>query len=510
MTSAPTAAPPQPVFGLRLALGLTGVFIAAIMAGLNSRVASLALMDIRGAHGFGVDPASWLDTVYLVGEVAVQPFAAWFAITFSLRRYQMALISAATVLALLLPFAQSLPTMLALRSLQGIVAGGLIPTLMMAALRFLPFKIRLHGLALYAMTATLAPNLAVWLAGLWTDQLFDWRWLYWQVVPLGLLSLMLCAWGLPQDPPRHERFGQGNWVGHVLLVMGLALLAVGMSQGVRLNWFHSPLITGAMVGGLIATAIGLVSEWHHPSPFMRLQLLARRNLALGFTLFIGLLVLFLSGALLPIHFLAEVQGYRPLQSGVLSLIIGLPQLVLGSLVALMLYRPWVDARKVLAMGLALLALSCWLGAQVTGEWMWRQFVTVQALQALGQPMAVVSLLFLSTSVVQPAEGPFISGMINMLRAFGAAMGSALITQMMLERGRFHSEMLLDNLGRAAGALGLRDDQVVALSDTVATQATTLATADAYRVLGVLALVLIPLALCFNRVAPPRLPSRSTE
>ncbi|MGB1409594.1 MFS transporter, partial [Alloalcanivorax venustensis] len=326
MTSVPATAPAQPVFGPRLAAGLTGVFIAAIMAGLNSRVASLALMDIRGAHGFGVDPASWLDTVYLVGEIAVQPFAAWFAITFSLRRYQMALISVATLLALLLPFAQSLPAMLVLRSLQGIVAGGLIPTLMMAALRFLPLPIRLHGLALYAMTATLAPNLAVWLAGAWTDQLFDWRWIYWQVVPLGLLSLVLCAWGLPQDPPRHERFGQGNWVGHVLLVTGLALLAVAMSQGVRLNWFHSPLITGALTGGLIATAAGLISEWRHPSPFIRLQLLARRNLGLGFTLFIGLLVLFLSGALLPMHFLAEVQGYRPLQSGVLSLIIGLPQL----------------------------------------------------------------------------------------------------------------------------------------------------------------------------------------
>ncbi|MBF5052914.1 MFS transporter [Alloalcanivorax venustensis] len=510
MTSVPATAPAQPVFGPRLAAGLTGVFIAAIMAGLNSRVASLALMDIRGAHGFGVDPASWLDTVYLVGEIAVQPFAAWFAITFSLRRYQMALISVATLLALLLPFAQSLPAMLVLRSLQGIVAGGLIPTLMMAALRFLPLPIRLHGLALYAMTATLAPNLAVWLAGAWTDQLFDWRWIYWQVVPLGLLSLVLCAWGLPQDPPRHERFGQGNWVGHVLLVTGLALLAVAMSQGVRLNWFHSPLITGALTGGLIATAAGLISEWRHPSPFIRLQLLARRNLGLGFTLFIGLLVLFLSGALLPMHFLAEVQGYRPLQSGVLSLIIGLPQLVLGSLVALMLYRPWVDARKVLAAGLVLLALSCWLGAQVNSEWMWRQFVTVQVLQSFGQPMAVVSLLFLSTSVVQPEEGPFVSGMVNMLRAFGTALGSALITQMMLERGRFHSDMLLGNLARAGATLGLHDDRMVALSDSVATQATTLATADAYRVLGILALVLIPLALCLTPVAPPRLPSPSTE
>ena len=508
MTSA--TAPAQPAFGPRLACGLTGVFIAAIMAGLNSRVAALALVDIRGAHGFGADPASWLDTVNLVGEIAVQPFAAWFAVTLSLRRYQLALITAATVLALLLPLAQSLPMMLLLRSLQGVVAGGLIPTLMMAALRFLPLRIRLHGLALYAMTATMAPNLAVWLAGAWTDRLFDWRWIYWQVAPLGVLSLALCAWGLPRDPPRHERFGQGNWPGHVLLVIGLALLAVAVSQGVRLNWFESPLIRLTLAGGLMASAAGLISEWRHPSPFIRLQLLARRNLGLGFTLFVGLLILFLSGALLPLHFLAEVQGYRPLQSGVVSLIIGLPQLVLGSLVALLLYRPWVDARKVLATGLAILALSCWLGARITSEWMWRQFIVVQVLQAIGQPMAVVSLLFLSTSVVQPVEGPFVSGMVNMLRAFGTTLGSALVTQLMLVRGRFHNDMLLDGLASAAASLGLNDSRLLALSDTVASEATTLATADAYRVLGVLALMLIPLALCLNAVRSPSLSTRSPE
>ena len=510
MPNTRTATPAQPVFGPRLIAGLTGVFIAAIMAGFNNRVPALSLPDIRGAHGLGADAASWLDTVYLVGEITVQPFAAWFAITLSLRRYQLVLISAATLLGLLLPFAQSLPSMLLLRGLQGAVAGGLIPTLMMAALRFLSFHIRLHGLALFAMTATLAPNLAVWLAGVWTDQLFDWRWVYWQIVPLGMFSLALCAWGLPQDPPRHERFGQGNWIGHICLVTGLALLAIVLSQGVRLGWFHSTLICSALAGGLIATFAGLLSEWHHPSPFIRLQLLSRRNLGLGFTLFVGLLVVLMSGALLPLNFLAQVQGYRPLQSSAVGLTIGLPQLVLGSLVALLLYQPWMDARKVFATGLLIVAIACWLGAQITSEWMWHQFVAVQALQAIGQPMAVVSLLFLATSVVQPMEGPFVSGLVNMLRAFGTALGSALVTQLILIQSHFHSDMLLDSMARAGAALGMHEDQLMTLSDAVTTQAVTLATADAYRALSVLALMLIPLTLCLTPVTPPSPPSRSPE
>src|SRR3546814_6241230 len=75
----------------------------------------------------------------------------------------------------------------------------MIPVLMMAALKFLPPHIRLHGLALYALTATFAPNLSIWLAGHWTDGLFDWRWVYWQILPLAAIAALLIGWGLPKD-----------------------------------------------------------------------------------------------------------------------------------------------------------------------------------------------------------------------------------------------------------------------------------------------------------------------
>src|SRR3546814_6176045 len=73
--------------------------------------------------------------------------------------------------------------------------GTMIPVLMMAALKFLPPHIRLHGLALYALTATFAPNLSIWLAGQWTDGLFDWRWVYWQILPLAAIAALLIGWG---------------------------------------------------------------------------------------------------------------------------------------------------------------------------------------------------------------------------------------------------------------------------------------------------------------------------
>ncbi|MCX7512269.1 MFS transporter [Frateuria hangzhouensis] len=481
--------------------GLVGIFIAAMTAGLNNRVGALALVDVRGALGLGLDDASWLTTVYSAGELIAMPFAAWFGITLSIRRFVLWMLGACTLVAVILPFIRAPDLLLALRFVQGIAAGTTIPLLMMAALKFLPPTIRLHGLALYAMTATFAPNLAIWLAGYWMDGLVDWRWAYWQFVPLAAVAGGLVAWGMPREPIGMSRFGQANWTGMACGVPALGLIAVALDQGVRLDWFHSPMITVSLAAGLALLGAYLLTEWYHPAPFMKLQILARRNLALGFTLFVVLLVVLLSGSLLPASYLGALHDYRPRQMASIGLIVALPQLVLGSMVAIVLYQKWADARVVLSSGLLLIALACFSGTQLTSDWNRDQFVVAQTLQAFGQPMAVVSMLFLCTSVVQPREGPYVSGTINTLRAFGSLLGVALVGQLVSVRHRFHAEMLLDHVALAGNVFPVTPEPS-RLAGVIGQQAAVLSIADAYRVLGVLALLLIPLALWMNRIPAP--------
>ena len=503
MSAAPPAGgpPPGPAFGPRLACGLLGVLVAAMMAGLNNRVGALGLADIRGAHGWSSDDASWLSSVYLAGELAVMPFATWCAITFSLKRFQFATLGMALLLAALMPWVDSLPTLLVLRGLQGVMCGAQIPVLMMVALRFLPPPIRLHGLALYALTATFSPNLAIWLTGQWVDHLFNWQWLYWQVIPMGLLAIALIQWGIPDMPMALPRLKQANWPGLALGLGGLSLLAIGLDQANRLDWWRSPLIGAALLAGVGLTCAFLITEWFHPAPFIKLQLLARRNLGLGFSIFFLLLITLLSGSMLPATVLGHVQGFKADQMAAIGLVIALPQLVLGPLVALLLYQRWVDARLVFATGFACIALACWTASQVTGEWMVHEFLTAQVLQAIGQPMAVVPLLFLATSVVQPMEGPYVSGIVNTLRAFGTLFGSALVGHLETVRSSQHSEMLIDHTGLTLSQPG-NTDWLQTLAHTLAEQATVLATADCYRMLGLLALALIPCALCMQHIPAP--------
>jgi DHA2 family multidrug resistance protein len=372
---------------------------------------------------------------------------------------------------------------------------------MMAALKYLPHSIRLHGLALYAMTATFAPNLAIWITGFWTDSLSDWRWIYWQVIPLCIIAGSLVAWGLPKEEIKYPRFSQGNWLGMILGVSALMLIALALEQGVRLDWFNSPLIASALVVGVVLLAFYLFTEFKHPTPFIQPKLLVRRNLTIGSLILTFLLVVLMSGSMLPASYLGAIQDYRAMQIAPIGLMIALPQLIFGSLVALLLYQKWIDARKILSIGLLFIAFACFSATSINDVWNGEQFILAQSLQAIGQPMAVVSILFLMTSVLDPSEGPYFSGVINTFRVFGSLIGSAVVGQLLTIRSRFHSEMLLDH---AALVDHILPDTLsnVSLSSVVAKQSLILSIADAYLVLGIMALLLIPLALIMTYVPAP--------
>ncbi|GJG95069.1 MFS transporter [Cupriavidus pauculus] len=498
------AAGPHP-FNAQIFIGVLGVFVAAMMSGMNNRIGGLSLVDLKGAAGLGADEGSWITSVYAACELAAMPFATWFAVTLSLRRFHLGAVAIFTLLGLLTPYAPSLPVLLCLRALQGFFGGLLIPVLMAAALRFFPLPLRLYGLALYAMTATFSPNVATWLSATYTDTLGNWHLVYWQALPLAAFSLWAVAWGVPQDPVMLGRFRQINLIGLVTGLAGLVMLGLGLSQGERYDWFNDTLICWFFGAGGALLCVCLLTEWYHPLPFIKLQLLERRNLGLGFSIFYALVVILLSGSLLPALFLSHIHAFRTPYVAVLGITVGVPQLVLGPFVSYLLYKRWMDARYMFAGGLLCIAMSCLIASRVTSAWMAPEFFAVQVLQAIGQPMAVVSTLFLATSVVQPSEGPVVSGIVNVLRVLATVSGAAFVERLIVVREHTHANVLLDRAIRADGA-GLHADGVEHLrhlAERITHQAFVLSIADAYLVLGLLAVALVPFVLNLHYIAPPK-------
>ncbi len=509
LTASGSLAAPMPApaavatpFGPRIIIGLVGVLLAVLVSGLNEMVTKVALADIRGALAIGYDEGTWLVASYTATSVAAMAFAPWCAVTFSLRRFTLWAIGLFTLLGVLSPFAPNYECLLLMRILQGLAGGALPPMLMTVALRFLPANVKLYGLAGYALTATFGPGLGTPLAGLWTEHV-GWQWTFWQIVAPCLIAMVAVAYGLPQDPVRLERFKQFNWRGVLLGFPAICMLVIGVLQGNRLDWFESSLISALLGGGLLLLVLFLINEWSQPIPFFKIQMLGIRNLSFALLTLAGVLVILTSVIILPSSYLAQVQGYRPVQTAPIMLIAALPQLVALPLVAALCNLRWVDCRWVLGIGLSMLALSCLGGSQLTSVWIRDDFYGLQLLQIFGQPMAVLPLLMLSTGSITPMQGPFASAWFNTVKGLASVIATGVIEVLTTSRLHFHSTMLVDRLGNSP----LADGDSAGLAHRLHEQAVVLTASDLYLCMAGVAVVLILLIFWLpTRMYPPRAPT----
>src|SRR3979490_3262328 len=402
--------------------GLCGVLIAAMTSEFNDQVTSVALNDVRGALGISHDAGTWIESVDGSAEIIGMATSLWLLVTFTLRRWTLFAIALCGASSVLIPFSPNIEAIYALRLLQGFTGGLVLPLLMTTAFRVLTPDIRLYGLAVYALTATFTPALASTVAALWTD-IVDWRFVFLQTIPLCSLAGVLVWYCLHQDQPRHERLRMLDWRGALLLVIGAGALSTMLYQGDRLDWFNSRLICVLALASALAIPLLLLNEWFHPSPFLKLQMLGRRNFAYGALGLFTFLVISQSGSTVPLRYLQEVQGYRPLQSNLITLEIAAVQLVMLPAMALLLDYKRVDSRVVSLVGLGLILASCIGSSFLTVYWNRDQFYLWQLLQAIGQPMVIMPLLMMTTNTVAgPAEGPFRAALGKTPRAIAAATG----------------------------------------------------------------------------------------
>ena len=499
----PAAKPP--VLSVRLAGGLIGMLLASLLAILNEQVTALSLPDIQGALSIGHDDGTWLTALFEAANVATMVFAPWFGITFTLKRFTIGAVLATMLFGFLCPLAPNLPILYLLRVLQGIAGGCLPPMLIIVALRYLPPKVKLYGLAGYALTATFGPALGTPLAALWTEYA-GWQMAFWQIVPLGLISCVAIQQGLPADPLKLERLRAFNWSGFVTGFPAVAMLVIGLLQGDRLDWLDSSFIRVMFVGGAILLATFLVNEWFHPLPFFKLQMLSRRNFAHGLTTLAGAVILLVGVAAIPGQFLARVHGYRPLQTAPLSLLVALPLLFVLPLTAAVLNLRRVDHRWVMAIGLCLMITTCVMGSFITSEWIRNNFYWLQSLQIVAQPMVILAILMGVTTGLPPTDGPFASAMFNSLKTFSAAVATGLIEGLGTDRERLHSNMLVDHLGNHPLVTSQSLDSAHSLGDLahrIHVQAVVLTSADLYRVMAVVAVALLFLVPVLPvRIYPP--------
>jgi DHA2 family multidrug resistance protein len=492
---------------LRTWIAVGGALLGAFLAVLNIQITNTALPYIEGGIGTGGVYGTWISTAYLIGEIIVVPMTDFLSRAFSLRRYLLANTALFLLFSVLCGQAHSLGAMIVFRALQGFSGGVLIPLAFTIIFSMLPPRNRAAGLAGFSVTAVFAPAIGPTIGGYLNDA-YGWPWVFYVNLVPGAVMLAMLWYGLPKAPMRLSLLRRGDWRGIALMAVGLAALQTVLDDGNVYDWFGSPHIVKLSLVAAVALGAFVALEFSTSEPLVNFRLLGRRNFGFG-TLgnFLLGFALYAAAYLLP-QYLAVTQGFDAEQAGKVMAWTGLPQLLVIPLVPLLMKR--IDARLLVVAGLSIFAASCFMNLRLDPNYAAPQLFWPDVIRAVGQAIVMTPLSAIAMIGIAPNEAGAASGLFNMMRNLGGAIGTAAVETFFTKREQFHSFMIDGHVSlleaatrnRLAGlqqyfmahgfpsAAGAWHRAVIAVGETIRAQATIMGYADCFALLGIVLLAAV--------------------
>jgi MFS transporter, DHA2 family, multidrug resistance protein len=514
-TPAPAATAPGGA-SVTVWIAVLAAMIGSFMAILNIQITNASLLNIEGGIGTGVDNGSWISTSYLIGEIVVIPLTDFLSRVFSFRRYMLASAALFAAFSVACAFTHDLPSMIAMRGLQGFAGGVLIPMAFTLVLTKLPKPQQPIGLAIFALSVTFAPAIGPTIGGYLTEN-YGWRTIFFvNVIPTAVMVSALYL-TLERQPMQLKLLKEGDWTGILTMAIGLSALQSVLEEGNKDDWFSSPFILRLAAVAVVSLSLFVWIELTIEKPLIRLRLLKGRNFGFG-TIALTMLgfALFGSVYILPAY-LGQAQGYNSEQIGAVLAWTGLPQLILIPLVPKLMQR--FDTRTIAFIGLSIFAYSCFMNIAMSPDYAGDQLWIPNIVRAIGQAMVLTPLTSVTTSEIAPQDAAAASGISNMLRNLGGAIGTAVLATVITKREQFHSniigqsvtpgrEEVRERIAEMTGyfqAHGISDpatahhQAIIALGNAIKHQALVMGFSDTFGVIGVV-LVIAAVAVLFTRKA----------
>ena len=504
-----------PAVSAKTWIAVIGATLGAFMAVLNIQIVNASLADIQGAIGAGIDDGGWISTSYLIAEIVVIPLSGWLAQVFSVRIYLLTNAVLFLLLSIACAFAQDLPQMIVLRAVQGFTGGVLIPMAFTLIITLLPKAKQPVGLALFALSATFAPAIGPTIGGYLTEN-FGWQFIFYVNLVPGAVMIGMLWFSLEAKPMKLSLLREGDWAGIITMAIGLSALQTVLEEGNKDDWFGSPFIVKFSVIAAVALTAFLWIELTAKKPLLNLRLLFRGNFGFGILAnFLLGVALYGSVFILPVY-LSRIQGYNAEQIGMVLAWTGLPQLLLIPLVPRLMRR--FDPRLIIGIGFALFAASNFMNIYMTNDYATDQLFWPNIVRALGQALVMAPLSAVATAGIEAENAGSASGLFNMMRNLGGAVGIALLQTLLTKREQYHSNMLMQSVSMLEQATRTRIDQltqyfinhgvvdraeashraVIAIGHIVQKQAFILAFSDTFYLLGAALIVALIATLLLKK------------
>jgi DHA2 family multidrug resistance protein len=504
-----------PAISAKTWVAVIGATLGAFMAVLNIQIVNASLADIQGAIGAGIDDGGWISTSYLIAEIIVIPLSGWLAQVFSIRIYLLTNAVLFLLLSMACAFAQDLPQMIVLRAVQGFTGGVLIPMAFTLIITLLPKAKQPVGLALFALSATFAPAIGPTIGGYLTENL-GWQFIFYVNLVPGAIMIGMLYFSLESRPMKLSLLAEGDWPGIITMAIGLAALQTVLEEGNKDDWFGSPFIVKLSIIAAVALTAFLWIELSAKKPVLNLRLLFRRNFGFGILAnFLLGIALYGSVYILPVY-LSRIQGYNAEQIGTVLAWTGLPQLLLIPMVPRLMKR--FDPRLIIGIGFALFAASNFMNIFMTNDYATDQLFWPNIVRALGQALVMAPLSAVATAGIEAENAGSASGLFNMMRNLGGAVGIALLQTLLTKREQYHSNVLMQSVSMLEQPTRARIEQltqyfmnhgvvdhaeathraVIAIGHIVQKQAFILAFSDTFYLLGAALIVALMAALLLRK------------
>ncbi len=413
------------------------------MALLDIQIVAASLNEVQAGLSAGPDEISWVQTGYLMAELVMIPFSGFLAQALSTRWLFALSAGLFTLSSALCGMATGIGAMVAFRVIQGFVGGAMVPTVFATGFAMFSGPQRAMIPAILGMVSVLAPTLGPTVGG-WLTEAVGWRSIFYINIVPGIAVTVLAATLIRVDRPRLSMLKTIDYSHLAAMAVFLAGLEYVLEEGPRHDWFGDPAIATAAWIAFVAFLLFLERSFCSGGPIVRLTPFRRPTFAFAclFNLVIGF-GLYASTYLTPV-FLGRVRGYDSLQIGTTVVVAGVAQVLSVAIAATLSQR--ADPRWVITAGLSLFAGSLWMMSFVTPDWGFAALLWPQALRGFAIMLCIVPSVGMALNGFGMAELRYASGLFNLMRNLGGAIGIAVVNTWLTDNARIQAARMGETLG----------------------------------------------------------------
>ncbi len=433
---------PEPLLTPQQWIGFFGMVFGIFMAILDIQIVASSMQQIQDGLAATRDEIAWVQTAYLIAEVVIIPLSGWLSRALSTRYLFVLSCGGFTLMSLMVALAWNLPSMVVFRTFQGLFGGAMIPTVFSVIYTLFPKRLQPTMLIVVGLVVTVAPTAGPVLGGYLTEAL-SWKALFLINLIPGFLVCIGTWLFVRVDEPDWQLLEKIDFLGIVYIIIFLGSMQFVLEEGVRKEWFDSyEIVFFSVVASLSGVAM-FYRELTIEHPIVDLWAFRNSNFAVGclFSFILGI-GLYTTIYLMPVY-LASVKGLNSLQIGQYVMVTGLFQL-LSAFVAGPLAKV-LDSRLMLALGLSLYGLGAWMNGNLTHDAGYWEFFWPQAIRGFALMFAFLPINSLALGTLPAEDVKNASGLYNLMRNLGGAIGLAISNTLMIQLNKEHYAVLRESV-----------------------------------------------------------------